>query len=94
MDDYLSLFKTRMRIFHNSEDDYLLSILNASMADIFSLCGEFDLAEEHTGLELIFERSRYAYNDSLEYFYDNFQTSILNLSIRLAGDSDGNQSEL
>lgn len=86
MNNYLPLFKSRMKIFHSSEDELLLYILETSKQDIFNICGEFDLKECSTGLELIFERSRYVYNDSLEFFYDNFQEPILNLSIELKDD--------
>ena len=90
-DALLSDFKARMKIFHSSEDDYLKSILEASTAEIFELCGEFDPSTYPRGKELIFERSRYAYNDQLEFFYPNFQESILNISFDLMeGDSDGN----
>lgn len=87
----LSDFKARMKVFHSSEDDYLESILSASTVDIFGLCGDFDPITFFPGRELIFERARYAYNDQLEFFYPNFQESILNLSLMLmVGDVDGN----
>lgn len=90
LDALLSGFKARMKIFHSSEDDYLKSILEASTAEILSLCGEFDPLTYPQGKELIFERSRYAYNDQLEYFYPNFQESIMNISFDLMeGDLDG-----
>jgi len=86
----LSDFKTRMKIFHSSEDNYIKSILGASTGEIWGLCGEFGLDDYPRGRELIFERARYAYNDQLEFFYPNFQESILNISLELsAGDEDG-----
>ncbi|WP_424685140.1 phage head-tail connector protein [Enterococcus sp.] len=90
-DALLSDFKARMKIFHSSEDDYLKSILEASTMEILQLCGEFDVLTYPLGKELIFERSRYAYNDQLEFFYPNFQESILNISFDLmVGETDGN----
>ena len=41
------------------------------------------------GKELVFERTRYLRNESLEYFYDNFQRMIIDCSVDLAGDVDG-----
>lgn len=89
MDEYLEKFKKRMHIFHSTEDEALLGILETSKDDIISICGTFDVSSNKRGLELIFERSRYAYNDSLEFFYDNFQEPIMNLSIDLAGEDNG-----
>ncbi|EOT43807.1 phage head-tail connector protein [Enterococcus dispar] len=92
MDELLKEFKARMKIYHSSEDDNLKMILAASKEEIQSLVGMFDLTEYPRGKELIFERGRYAYNDQLEYFYPNFQESILNISIDLmsAGEDNGN----
>ena len=96
MDEYLQNLKDRMKISHSSEDPHLLFILQSSYEDIQSLIGNFDMNQFLSGKELVFERCRYAYNDSLEYFYDNFQQRILDLSIELLmrGDNDGNSSEL
>lgn len=90
-EELLNDFKARMKIFHSAEDEYLKSILKASTSEILALCGEFDALTYLRGKELIFERSRYAYNDQLEFFYPNFQESILNISFDLMeGDTDGN----
>lgn len=92
MDEFLGRFKARMKIFGNAEDEYLLKdILEPSFKDIKSLVGDFNPDSYPPGLELIFERGRYAYNDSLEYFYDNFQQRIMDVSFDLAKgrDSDG-----
>lgn len=86
----LDQFKKDMKIFHDSEDDSLLRSLKASEVDVLSLVGE-DAKTDPRTIELIFNRSRYAYYDSLEFFYDNFQEPILNLSLEYAsgGDADG-----
>ncbi|BCA86649.1 hypothetical protein EsVE80_21720 [Enterococcus saigonensis] len=89
-EDLLKEFKARMKIYHSSEDDNLKMILAASKEEIHTLVGSFDPKEYPRGKELIFERGRYAYNDQLEYFYPNFQESILNISFDLmAGDDVG-----
>lgn len=82
--------KERMKIFHDSEDYNLQRILDTSEKDVLSLVGE-DAKNDLRTIELIYERSRYVYYDSLEFFYDNFQEPILNLSLEYAsgGDADG-----
>lgn len=79
----LESFKTYMRIFHSAEDDYLMDLLSASELDILSLVGGSLLDREVK--ELVFNRARYAYTGNLEFFYDNFQSRIFDLSLRLNG---------
>lgn len=78
-------FKERMHISHNGEDDNLKRLLSFSVAFVEDKCGSFDLAGETNidkrAKELVFERSRYAYNDAVEYFDDNFLSDILGLSL-------------
>lgn len=91
MDQILEEFKQRMKIYHASENETLKSILQASFDDIQKLIGVFDMDQYPAGKELVFERSRYVYNDSLEYFHRNFQQRIMDLSLDLAmkgGSSD------
>lgn len=76
----LTEFKERMHIFHSSEDANLLRILDASVKDINSLGGDMVKEPERT-IELVLERSRYVYNDSLEFFNDNFREQLMNLSL-------------
>lgn len=83
MNTFLNEFKARMRIFHESEDKDIVQQLDDSKAAIIALIGEFDPAEFAQGKELIFERTRYVRNESLEYFNDNFQSIILDASIEL-----------
>jgi hypothetical protein len=44
-------------------------------------CGDYDIIIDEDFKELVFERSRYVYNDALEYFNTNFISEINNLSI-------------
>lgn len=95
--DYEALlkeYKRRFRISHSSEDESLKNILKDSFEDISNLVGDFDPSECRGGKELIFERTRYVINESLEFFYDNFQQRILDVSLSLltGGDEDGNTS--
>ena len=80
----LDSFKTYMRIFHSAEDDYLMDLLSASELDILALVGGSLLDREVK--ELVFNRARYAYTGNLEFFYENFQSRIFDLSLRLNGE--------
>ncbi|MGM0183429.1 hypothetical protein IGK74_002394 [Enterococcus sp. AZ150] len=85
---FIEEFKSRFRIFHSSEDLEIGIQLNDSFFDIQSLIGKFNPEDFPKGKELVYERTRYLRNESLEYFYDNFQTMIMNASIDLAGGSN------
>jgi len=87
--DILQEFKDRMHL-DDDEDGNLLRILKASNDDLIRICGEYDIRTHEVFKELVFERSRYVYNDALEYFYTNFLTQInnLNLSRALNGMED------
>lgn len=91
-DDLLKEFKSRMHIFHKGEDDNLKQLLSFSIAFVESKVGKFNIESDERfdrqAKELVFERTRYAYNDALEYFEDNFLSEILSLIIESAGDED------
>ncbi|MCT6925398.1 hypothetical protein [Metasolibacillus sp.] len=76
-------FKERMKL-GDDEDDNLIRILKASTEDLQAVCGDYDINTSERFKELVFERSRYVYNDVLEHFSDNFLTQIVNLSIEKA----------
>ncbi|MBT2615326.1 MULTISPECIES: phage gp6-like head-tail connector protein [unclassified Bacillus (in: firmicutes)] len=90
--DLLEEFKERMHISHSSEDDNLKRLLSFSISAINSSCGVFDINGEkdtdQRAKELVFERTRYAYNDALEYFDDNFLSQITSLGLSLIPESD------
>lgn len=80
-----------MHIFHDGEDDNLKQLLSFSIAFVRERGGDLESDSDSLGLlakELVLERTRYAYNDSLEYFEDNFLSEIISLSIAMAGDDD------
>jgi hypothetical protein len=83
-DELLTEFKARMRITHSTEDDNLRRILSHSAEDLLQKTGPFDLEANERARELTLERSRYAYNDALEYFDQNFLSSITSLGLSLA----------
>ncbi|WP_284037914.1 hypothetical protein [Neobacillus sp. 114] len=66
------------------EDENLRRILSASVAALTRMCGDYDIDDDEEFKELVFERSRYVYNDSLEYFNDNFLSQINNLGLAKA----------
>ncbi|UYO18750.1 hypothetical protein [Bacillus sp. 41-22] len=79
-EEILQQFKDRMRL-GDDEDDNLRRILFASNKDLVRVCGDYDLNKDEVFKELVFERSRYVYNDALEYFAKNFLSQINSLSI-------------
>lgn len=81
-----------MRISHD-EDDNLQELLSSSIAYVKSRCGEFDIdgdtENDKAAKELVFERTRYSYNDAVEFFEDNFLSEITHLGLMMAGVEDG-----
>lgn len=86
--DFIEEYKARFRIFNSSEDGDIGKQLDDSYKDIKSLIGNFDPTEYSKGKELVYERTRYLRNESLEYFYGNFQTMIMDASVDLVGDTE------
>lgn len=83
MEELLEAFKERMHISHAMEDANLLRILKGSHRALEGMCGEFDPQENEWGRELVFERSRYVYNDSVEFFQKNFLSDLHSFSLSL-----------
>lgn len=74
-----------MHITHSGEDDNLERLLSFSVSALKSDCGPFDINGttdiDNQAKELVFERTRYVYNDALEYFEDNFLSEITGLGM-------------
>ncbi|WP_419962179.1 hypothetical protein [Psychrobacillus sp. BM2] len=83
--DILKEFKERLRL-GDDEDSNLLRILLASLQALKKICGDYDIEKDEAFKELVFERSRYTYNDALEYFNTNFLTMINSFGISKALD--------
>ncbi|HIE6632279.1 hypothetical protein [Bacillus luti] len=81
--EVLNQFKERMRL-GDDEDENLMRILSVSNKALIKDCGSYDINEDETFKELVFERSRYVYNDALEYFNKNFLTEINSFGIQKA----------
>lgn len=59
-------------------DEKLKELINQSKTSIKALGGvEVDFDKDTIAKELLFNRVRYAYNNSLEYFEENFHSEIL-----------------
>jgi hypothetical protein len=73
----LSDFKARMRIATNDEGEMnnLKSMLSASFVVVTSLVG-VNTADDEDVKELVFERSRYVYNDAADEFLNNYKQDI------------------
>lgn len=92
-DVILDEFKSRMHIFHKAEDESLKNILSISYEVIQNECGTFNIEKDNIGKELVMERSRYVYNEQLQFFNRNYSTlitefGVLNQIYRCEGDTD------
>lgn len=78
--------------FGDFEDDNLEDVLTKSAFALRIDCGDYNMTDPAFE-ELVFERSRYVYNDALEYFEDNFLSEINKLSLRKALEEMGKSDE-
>ncbi|OFS43396.1 MULTISPECIES: hypothetical protein [Staphylococcus] len=90
--DHVEEFKNRNRIFYDIEDDRIESDLKMSYEDIKSKCGDFDM-NNAIGRELVYERTRYVFNDKLEEFHNNFLSNIVQFQIENMEASDNGTTE-
>ncbi|WNN67390.1 hypothetical protein [Lactococcus lactis] len=76
-DAHLKSFKQRMRINTEDPDELanLTKMLIASYTSILRLVGVIDATDPEVE-ELIYERSRYTYNDALDEFKENYAQNI------------------
>ncbi|NMH72783.1 hypothetical protein HF078_06845 [Bacillus sp. RO2] len=82
-DQLIQEFKERMHISHD-EDNNLKRLLSFSIAYVKSKVKNIDIETNLQAKELVFERTRYAYNDALEYFENNFISQINSLILEAA----------
>lgn len=79
-DEHVAVMKGRLKIFHSFEDKHIKFLLEESYNDIVNKCKPFDMSNTQ-GASLVYERTRYAYNDALEYFDDNFLHRITSFAL-------------
>jgi hypothetical protein len=79
-EEILMQFKERMHL-EDFEDENFRRILSASVKALKRSCGDRDIETDEEFKELVFERSRYVYNDALEFFNKNFLSEINTLGI-------------
>lgn len=80
-------FKARMSIYHSSEDAELKNMLQASYDAVNRMTGVSDITNTQFK-ELVIERTRYVYNDQVEFFEDNFLSTIIGLNLQAYGEED------
>lgn len=82
--DLLQEFKDRMHFTHSSEDTSLKRLLSLSYSAIVSMVGTFDIDVNARARELVLERTRYVYNEALEFFNTNFSSEISSVQLEIA----------
>lgn len=91
-DELIEEFKGRFNFSHSSQDGDFEKLLSYSITYVKSKCGDFDIDGDRDtdklARELVLERTRYAYNDAVEYFEENFKKEIFSLGIVMAGEQD------
>lgn len=87
IESLLTEFKDRMSIYHSSEDNELKNMLKASYDVVNRMTGVSDITNNQFK-ELVIERTRYVYNDQVEFFEDNFLSTIIGLSLQAYGEED------
>lgn len=87
VESLLTEFKARMSIYHSSEDDEIKKMLQASYDAVNRMTGVSDINNVQFK-ELVIERTRYVYNDQVEFFEDNFLSTIIGLSLQAYGEED------
>ncbi|ADI97619.1 TPA: phage head-tail connector protein [Staphylococcus aureus] len=91
IDDLLVKFKSLEKIDYNSEDEFLKELLKMSYTRLKNQCGTFEL-DNLAGQELILNRTRYAYQDLLEHFNENYRADLIDFSLSLMEVSKSEES--
>lgn len=77
--------KEYLKITWESENNYLQSIINRGKDNLSNLTGtDLDFEAEGQPKALLLDYCRYAYNNAIEYFEENFSKEILRLQLKEA----------
>lgn len=77
--------KDYLKITWDAEDSHLQGIINRGKEYLQDLTGtELDFEGEGQPKSLLLDYCRYAYNNAVEYFEENFQRQILRLQLKEA----------
>lgn len=90
-DNILNLFKKKMHITYDIDDDNLRGLLERSLAVIIANCGNFDVETNKYGQHLVLEHARYSFNDDSEFFMSNFHDDLAAFSFMLKGEEINNE---
>lgn len=89
----LSVIKSSLKITWDNEDKELESIIARGKSRLQGLTGTTLNFEDGEIQDLLINYCRYAYNNALEYFEENFQREILRLQLKEAINDYANQTE-
>ncbi|HDJ2896676.1 TPA: phage head-tail adapter protein [Staphylococcus aureus] len=92
MDELLQDFKDMEKIDHTSEDIYIKKLLKRSYEKLQRDYGKFDIDKDLIGRELVLNRARYAYQDLLEYFNENYRVDLIDFGISLVEVEDDEET--
>ena len=84
--------KEYLKITWDDEDGYIQGIINRGKDYLSNLTGtELDFDVEGQSKALLLDYCRYAYNNALEYFEENFYKGILRLQLQEAVKENARQ---
>lgn len=92
MDELVQDFKDMEKIDHTSEDIYIENLLKRSYEKLQRDYGKFDIDKNLIGRELVLNRARYAYQDLLEYFNENYRVDLIDFGISLVEVEDDEET--
>lgn len=77
--EWIDRFRSDFNFSHSSEDDQLIKSIQTSRAAIKRMTGVDDDTNPEF-VELVINRVRYEYNEQLEFFEQNFESTLIGLS--------------
>lgn len=74
-------------------DENFKKMLETAYAYIKERTAEFDIDEEPTGKQLVFDRARYVRANASEMFYENYLADMNGFGLKLAMERDANATQ-